>query len=137
MTNFEPTLTLSVDNLQERRSQLQVELNKTVTELVTTGLKASVKELFTLAGITNAQRISWDFYPESDDEGGSNWYVTDIYVSFDDESEDVDLEEVTIQRESWRKDGTFYEYSVDEELRDIMSEFNSDLYDQDITGLEL
>jgi hypothetical protein len=137
MTNFEPTLELSVDNLRERRSQLQSELNKTVTELVTTGLKASVKELFALAGVTNAQRISWDFYPESDDEGGSNWYVTDIYVSFDGEGEDIDLEEVTIQRESWRKDGTFYEYSVYDELRDIMSDFSSDLYDQDITDIEL
>lgn len=137
MTNFEPTLSLSVDNLRERRSQLQVELNKTVTELVMTGLKESVNQLFALAGITTATSIEWDFYPESDDEGGSDWYVTDISVSFDDESEDIDLEEVTVQRESWRKDGTFYEYSVYDELRDIMSEFSGDLYDQDITEIEL
>lgn len=135
MSNFEETIILSTTDLRERRRQLQAELNKTVTELVTASLRQSVKELFALAGITNATGLNWDFYPESDDEGGSVWYVDYVNASF--EGEEVDLEEVTVQRESWRKDGTFYEYSVYDELRDIMSEFSSDLYDQDITEITL
>jgi hypothetical protein len=132
---FKPNLELSTTDLRERRRQLQAELNKTVTEIVTAGLRQSVNELFEKAGITGALSLSWDFYPESDDEGGSVWYVE--YVSVDFGGEDVDLEDYTVQHESWRKDGTFYEVSVDDELRDIMSEFSDDLYKQDIYGLEL
>lgn len=135
MSNFEPTLNLSTTDLRERRRQLQAELNKTITELVTAGLRQSVKELFETAGITNAVSLNWDFYPESDDEGGSVWYVDYVSVTFD--GEEIDLEEATVKRESWRKDGTFYEYSVYDELRDIMSEFSGDLYDQDIYDVKL
>jgi hypothetical protein len=135
MTKFKPNLELSVDNLAERRKVLQEELDKTISELVTNGLRQSVNELFELAGVTNAISMNWDFYPESDDEGGSVWYVDSLNVNFD--GEEIDLEEATVKRESWRKDGTFYEYSLYDELRDIMSDFSSDLYSQYIVDIDL
>jgi hypothetical protein len=135
MSKFEPTLNLSTTDLRERRRQLQTELNKTITEIVTAGLRQSVNELFEKAGVTSAVSINWDFYPESDDEGGSVWYVESLSVNFD--GEDIDLEDYTVRHESWRKDGTFYEVSVEDELRDIMSEFSGDLYSQDIYSLVL
>ncbi|AGI11837.1 hypothetical protein X915_gp183 [Bacillus phage vB_BanS-Tsamsa] len=136
MTKFESNLNLSL-NLQERRMQLRNELNKTITEIVTTSLRESVRDLFNEVGIEGVESLNWDFYPESDDEGGSVWYVDYVGVSFKEGVEKVDLEEVTFQKESWRKDGTFWEANLMEELREIMCEFSRDLYDQDITEIEL
>lgn len=134
MANFEPTLTLSVDNLDERRNQLQTELNKVIHEQVTTGLKESLK-LNLKDSDVNITRLSWDFYPESDDEGGSVWYTSDLSAQ-DENGEYIELEEIKVEQLSWNK-----EYTYESDLRDILSEilhdYSRDLYDQYITEIEL
>ncbi|UGO46227.1 hypothetical protein PQE74_gp144 [Bacillus phage vB_BanS_Chewbecca] len=136
MTKFEPTLNLSL-NLAERKKQLRDELRKTVTELVSTTLKVSINDLLKEAKVEGVHSVNWDFHPESDDEGGTDWWIEYVSVVFEDDDLEVDLEEVTFQKESWRKDGTFWEANLYEELRETISEYRNDLYNYDITEIEL
>lgn len=136
MTKFEPTLNLSL-NLAERKKQLRDELRKTVTELVSTTLKVSINDLLKEAKVEGVHSVEWDFHPESDDEGGTDWWIEYVTVTFEDDDMEVDLDEVTFQKESWRKDGTFWEANLAEELRETISEYRSDLYNYDITEIEL
>jgi len=126
MTKFEPVINLSVENLRERRSQLEKELNKVVVELVTVELKDSISKDFSVVGLDVA-RISWDFHPESDDEGGSDWWVTDV-TAVDSSGDEVNIEDIVVEHSRWN-----------ENLRDLitetLSDYREDLYDQYITEI--
>jgi hypothetical protein len=136
MTNFAETLTLSTTNLRERRSQLESELNKVVVEIVVTEVKESISKAISeefAEQKPDIARLSWDFYPESDDEGGSDWWVTDV-SAYDSEGEYVELGDFSYEQLSWNKEYT-YQVGLDEAVREILSDFRDDLYSQYITEL--
>lgn len=134
MNRFAAILELPVEDLRKRRALLQDELDKTISELVTRDLRKEINELFTKAQINNALSVHWEFYPESDDEGGTVWYTNDIYVKFD--GEEIDLYKTTYKEESWRK-GTYYNTLVGDSLSEILSEYSDDLYSQLIEEIDL
>lgn len=136
MTKFEPVLNLSVDNLKERREQLETELSKVVNEQVTTGLKEYVNDILAKANITNATSLTWEFYPESDDEGGTDWHVNDLYLRTNDD-EDIDMDEIEFEVESTYRKGELYTVSLRDELYDMMYGFRDDLYEQGIEEITL
>lgn len=129
MSKYESTLNLPVDDLRERRSILETELSRVITDLVTKDLRDSI--ISNTEGIT-ISRITWDFYPESDDEGGTNWHTNDICVYGEDE--EIDMDEITITQ-------TYSSGTYDVELRDIiydvLAEYRDDLYEQYITEIDL
>lgn len=129
MSKYESTLNLPVDDLRERRSILESELSKVIADLVTKELRDSIISNVKDIKIT---RITWDFYPESDDEGGTDWHTNDICVYGEDG--EIDTEEITITQ-------TYSYGTYDVELRDIiydvLAEYRDDLYDQYITEIDL
>jgi hypothetical protein len=138
MREFKETLTLSTTDLKARRGQLERELSIVIEEIVTTEIKEEISKAISEEIVDdkpNIVRLVWDFYPESDDEGGSDWWVTDV-VAYDSEGNYVDMEEYTCEQPSWDGKST-YQVSLDEVIREILSENRDDLYDQDITEIEL
>lgn len=134
MNHFEPTLNLSTTNLPERRKALESELSKVIVAQVTDSLTSSLEK-----GLANSpvklSRLAWDFHPESDDEGGTDWWVGYV-TAYDEEGNNVDLEGFTVEVLSWDGKRT-YESSLYEEVQEIVSGFKDDLYDQDITEILL
>lgn len=124
--DFLPTLHLPTDNLQERREILEAELKKVIENLLFDGIKKDVNELLAEAGVQNAVEISWEFHPESDDEGGTSWYFE--YISIETKDGFLDLDDYEIKKESWKKDGTFFDVCLRDELSDVMYDYRDDLF---------
>ena len=137
MSKFENVLNLPVDDLVERRKVLEEELKKTVVETVFTKLKNELETPLKEAGVGNLTSISWEYYPESDDEGGSIYYPNYIQVFVDGEAlenidnEDDEQERIFIKHKpSWSK--SIYEESIEEFIMGVLCDYRSDLYDYDI-----
>ena len=137
MSKFENVLNLPVDDLVERRKVLEEELKKTVVETVFTKLKNELETPLKEAGVGNLTSISWEYYPESDDEGGSVYYPNYIQVFVDGEAlenidnEDDEQERIFIKHKpSWGK--SVYEESIEEFITGVLCDYRSDLYDYDI-----
>lgn len=131
MTNFDTAINLPTDNLKERRSLLEAELKKTVVAQVEAELKEKLEIALSQTEI-KITKISWDFYPESDDEGGSVYYPEGVSIYNEDGyMDDEDFEGIEIKEKSKYSD-TVYSYDVYDYVRDTVSEFSSDLYDYDI-----
>lgn len=133
MSKFEANLELPVEDLKERRRILEAELSKVVVEIVTTDIKSQLNEELAKSPV-KISRLSWDFYPESDDEGGSDWYVCDL-SAYDENGDYIETEEIEIEKISY--DGKPYMYNLRDVLSDFMSDYSSDLYDEDITEIIL
>lgn len=130
------TMTLELPvNLQERRSILEKELSNVVQNIVHKSLAISIKELCKEFKITGSLAVlEWDFYPESDDEGGSIQYPTGIYFTVD--GRNVDMEEhLTTKIYNWSEEE--YEQSLDEEVRELLHEWKYDLFDHSIFNVSI
>lgn len=135
---FEPTLELATDDLATRREQLQAELKKTVIELVTTGVKEMLKDELVKFGVdpSKVESVSWDFYYESDDEGGTNPYLESLNINMVDGEEELDMDELTTEKKySWS--GNTYEANLREELYELFHDFSDDLHRYDIYEIEI
>jgi len=115
----------NIKQLNERREVLEKELKDIVTEIVLYNLKNELQKPLSDAGI-EVTSIEWDFYPESDDEGGSIYYPSGLEINTVDNK---DLEGVTIKEVYY---GDEYDTDVDEFIREKLSYYSSDLYDYDI-----
>lgn len=132
MGEFKSTLRLSMD-LKERRGQLETELDRVITEIVTTELKESLKDTLKNSGV-KVLRIAWDFQSEYDDEGGTDWYASCV-CAYDEKGECIDLEEILVEQTSY--DGSTYKVSLDDVIREVVIDYSYDLYDQYITEILL
>lgn len=144
MTNeFQPadlqsTLELYTDDLKLRRKQLEAELRSTVVKLVSEGVKNMLTtELKGFAvDVSKVKSVSWDFYYESDDQGGTDPYMESISINMVDGEEELYLDEITVEKvSSWS--GDKYEVSLGEELNELFYEFKNDLHDYGIEEIEL
>ncbi|WP_442637877.1 hypothetical protein [Rossellomorea marisflavi] len=128
----ETQLTLPED-LGQRRQVLEEELDKTITILTTNSLTKSLVELFRKFGLEGQFSVSWDFYPESDDEGGSYMSISDVSVESSTDS-DFSADEVTAELSYSWGNGT-YTAQLDDEIRDVLSGFESDIYKSDMDDI--
>lgn len=115
--------------LGARRNALENELHSVVVELTELRLKNGLTELFKNFGLDGTFTVSWDFYPESDDSGGTYTSITDLVVSSE-ENPEFDVEEVTAELKFSHSDGT-YEAGLYDELYDFFSGFSSDIEETD------
>lgn len=123
-------------NLEERRTLLEAELQKVAYALIARDLVPCIKELFTKANVPPIERLSWEFYPESDDEGGTKMYITSL-CAYDKEEKAVHIDDYSFQKEFYGNDGTTYTSYVGDELIDILYDFRSDLEEYEIDELQL
>jgi hypothetical protein len=128
----EKTLVLPVD-LKERRELLENELRNTISEQISLDLTNDVNGLFEQYGIKgDLATISWEFHPESDDEGGTDWYPSYITLSVD--GEEIEMKEkVANKKSSWSD--SYYDYSLDEEIHELICEWRDDLHRYDVESL--
>ncbi|MEE5181122.1 hypothetical protein JDW21_19195 [Bacillus subtilis] len=135
MSKLESVLNLSTDNLRERREQLENALKETVVELIFTELKPKLKEKLNEFGLINVASVEWEFYYESDDEGGTDPYLNYIRCKKDDGTE-IDTEELTIEKKSEYSD-RIYINTLNDELYEIFGNWNDDLHEYYITEIPL
>lgn len=131
MRKFESSIELPVDDLQKRREKLEEALKETVTEMVTKDIKDAISTSLENANIKITD-ISWDFYPESDDEGGSVYYPEGLLISTE---EDIDPDDFIIKVKSKYSDAV-YEEALRDVVMEILCDNSSDLYDFDIYEIE-
>jgi hypothetical protein len=128
----EKTLVLPVD-LKERRELLENELRNTISEQISLDLTNDVNGLFKQYGITgDLVTISWEFHPESDDEGGTDWYPSYITLSVD--GEEIEMKKKVINKKSTWSD-SYYDYSLDEEINELICDWRDDLHKHDVESL--
>lgn len=125
----EQVLNLPVD-LKERREMLENELKKTVTELISQQLANDLKVAFEEYKLTGeVATISWEFHPESDDEGGTDWHPS--YFTLEIDGEDIEMEEISVNKKSkWSE--SYYDYTLDEEVHELIYDWKDDLYKNNI-----
>lgn len=114
-----------IESLKMMREELEKQTKEVVTEIVLHELKEVLEAPLKEAGI-EVTKITWDFYPESDDEGGSNYYPEGVVISTVD---DVDLDGIIITEVL--SYGT-YDREVEDFVREKLCDYSSDLYDYDI-----
>jgi hypothetical protein len=125
----EMTLSLPVD-LQERRELLEKELKNTVTGLISQKLTSKLKTLFQEFKLEGEiATISWEFHPESDDEGGTDWYPS--YVTLEVDEETIEIEEVTVNKKS-KYSSDFYDHQLDDEIHDMLYDWKEDLHKNNV-----
>ena len=115
------------EDLQKRRRLLETELSAVVEAQVTLCLEKDLKGLLNEAGFKDGTAtIEWEFYSQYDDEGGYDKRATGYHVvvngegiDVEDDYEDEDGEPVYL-----------YDY-----LSDIICDYSTDLYEQDITEI--
>lgn len=128
----ENVLNLPAD-LKERREVLENELKETVTKLISSQLNSSLRELFLEYGLSGEEAIlTWEFHPESDDEGGTDWHPS--YFNLDVDGESVEMGELTVNKKSKWSD-TFYDYTLDEEMHEFIYDWKEDLYNNGVKKL--
>ncbi|MGE6627889.1 hypothetical protein [Bacillus pumilus] len=135
LAKFEETIHLEVDDLSVRRKQLEEELRKTVVELLFFNLKKNIKAVISDFEIDQVvSSVKFDFYYESDDEGGQDPYLTDYRIIGEDGSEiDIDDLEKEVQ---WG--GTTYTETLKDQLDEKAFEgYVDDLHNYNITEIPL
>lgn len=119
-------------DLNERRTFLEGELRKVVIELVENNLKKYIISLNDEHKLS-IERVSWEFQGEYDDEGGTDYFPSDIEITMKD---DRDSEDIVIKEKSKYSD-TVYENSLEDVIRDELHEYSDDLYKYDIDEILL
>lgn len=117
----------NIEQLKIKRKELENEAKKVVTEIVMYELKEALETPLKEAGI-EVTSIAWDFYPESDDEGGSVYYPEGVEIFT---VGGVDLDEIVVKEKS-KYNEIIYETSVEDYVREKLCDCSSDLYDYDI-----
>lgn len=131
MGEFKEVLTLPVDDLKERRKLLESELEKVIVKDITTELKEVIGDVLKKTDI-KLERVSWEFHPESDDEGGVDYWPSyvQVFASTGEIEEDSD-ESIEIKVKSEYSDYV-YTYDLFEFITEQLHEHSSDLYEYDI-----
>lgn len=133
----EKTIILPAD-LSERRLILRSELNAVIEAQVTAYLSRALKDELNQAGFTEGTAtLEWDFYGEYDDEGGTDYYPSDLSLVVNGES--VDMYEVAYTHTTTYSDGTTRSYKSElrDQIYDIVCGEHDDLYDQYITEITI
>ena len=142
MAKFKAVLELPVEDLQARREELQKELKLVLQEL--SSIKITEEALSQLGGGLNdlpftQLNLEWDFYPESDDEGGSIYYPTGLSISHNGKLEGYgvdDIEDFPVKVKS-RYSDTIYDYELRDVLMEILCDYSSDLYEYDVDSITI
>lgn len=135
MTTFKPVLELPTDNLGERRRLLEEDLRQTIEVQTTTSLKKDLIELFRKFELEGDFTVTWDFYPESDDEGGSYMCICDVTIE---SATDSDFSADEIHAEiPYRWGSGSYEAQLDDEVREFLSEDSSDIYEINMESISI
>lgn len=125
-------MNIVIKGLNARRRTLESALKEVVSQIVEIEIKESIQEPLKKAGI-EVVRISWEFYPESDDEGGSNYYPEGIEIfNVDGVLDEDDLDGITIHEV--RSYGE-YDTEILEYVHEKIMDYSSDLYDYDINEI--
>lgn len=145
MTKFKEVLELPVEDLKARREILEEELSLVVSELasikiteeVLSQLKTELNDLpFTQLN------LEWDFYPESDDEGGSVYYPSDLNIETDVHNEVLekfgvdDIDDFPIKMKS-NYGEQIYDYTLRDVLMEVLCDYSSDLYDYNVHSITI
>lgn len=122
---------LSIPTLLERRYTLEKELGKVVERIVTISIIEDVNGLLQEENLKKKElkikSISWDFYPESDDEGGSVYYPEGVTVELESGEE---ANEIIVDEQKYRGE------SLTDMIHEFIIEYSEDLYECDIYNLD-
>jgi cation transport regulator ChaB len=113
-------------NLSRVRMMLEQELSNVIKQQVTEALTEDIEKARVEAGIEEKiTKVTWEFHPESDDEGGTDWWI--YYVNIHGENGVIDAEEINYTKKSSWSD-RMYEASLQEEIREVLGDWRDDLY---------
>lgn len=142
MAKFKSTLELPAEDLKTRREVLEEELKLVVKELAAIKITKDILLNLDVNNVPFTQlNVEWDFYPESDDEGGSVYYpsISNIETDIGDkvlEELEIEINEFPIKiKYSWSD--TIYESTLGDLVSEILSEYSSDLYEYDVYSISI
>lgn len=144
MIKFKEVLELPVEDLKARRELLEEELSLVVSELASMRITDEVlSQLSSGLNLPFTQlNLEWDFYPESDDEGGTDYYPSDLNIETDIHNGDLekfevdDIDDFPIKVKS-KYSEDIYEYTLREILMEVLCDFSSDLYDYNVHSISI
>ncbi|MCL1696359.1 hypothetical protein [Lysinibacillus sp. BPa_S21] len=142
MTKFKEVLELPVDDLKARREILEEELSLVVSELasvkITEEVLSQLKTELNDLPFTQLD-LEWDFYPESDDEGGSVYYPSDLNIKHNGKLEGYgvdDIEDFPVKVKS-KYSESIYDYTLRDVLMEVLCDYSSDLYDYNVYSISI
>lgn len=145
MTKFKEVLELPVEDLKARREILEEELSLVVSKLASVKItKEVLSQLKTgLNDLPFTQlNLEWDFYPESDDEGGSVYYPSDLNIETDIHNEALEkfgvdeIDDFPIKVKSNYSE-QIYDYNLRDVLMEILCDYSSDLYEYNVHSITI
>lgn len=123
----------ALESFEAKIKELKAELKKTMTELISLKLGGTVAELLSQYGfVSGTAHISWDFYPEGDDEGGTDYWPEGISLEID--GIDIGMEGYEVERKSKYSD-TIYDYCLSDDMQELICDLSGTLYEADVTSL--
>lgn len=133
MSNVE-NLESHVAELQAKVDELKSEMSAAISEIVSIKSQSIVKAILDQFNIKGKEaKLTWEFYPESDDEGGTVWYPEYLKLFVD--GEKIDMDEHYVKRKSKYSDN-YYEDSLDEVIReDFIYDLKEELHSQGVEQL--
>lgn len=125
----------ALESFEFKINELKAELKKTMSEMISLKMGSTVRELLDQYEIKGeVAHISWDFYPESDDEGGTVWYPEGIELEIDGTS--IEMSDHEIERKSKYSD-MVYAYDLSEDMNELLNDISNTLYEADVTSLTI
>lgn len=124
-----------IKSLEEQIEDLRAELKVKIAEVVGIKSQSLLKSVLAQYGIQGSVALlAWSFYPEGDDEGGTVWYPEGIELTVD--GKEVDMGAYVTQRKS-RYTDILYDYGLGEDIDEFIHGLSSQLYEADVTKLEI
>lgn len=118
------TLELPIE-LSARKEALEAEMKKVDLAILDAELVPRVSAFLKKEGVEGVSSVTWEFYPESDDEGGTDWFIGGIALL----NANKDLAEWDDEEEE--------EESVTDKLYYVLSDYSDVLNKYDIEELKI
>lgn len=117
---------LKIPDLYERRDSLEKELKEVVVEICLIDIEKDITNLIKEHELgIEVEDISWEFYPENNDEGGAYYFVEGLHINLTNNEE---ADEVIIQN-SWGSE------TLTEIIRETLNEYSEDLYEYGVHNI--
>lgn len=124
-----------VKGLEEVIDGIKSELRVKMSELISLKSQEAVTAALAAYGITGkVVEIEWEFYPEGDDEGGTDYYPEDLSLQVDGKL--LDMYDYEMERKSKYSDyvGT---YNLHEDINDFINGISSEMYSAGVESLTI
>jgi len=125
----------ALENFEVKIKELKAELKKTMSEMISLKMGSVIKGLLAQYEVEGeVANIQWDFYPESDDEGGTIWYPEGIELEVD--GNYIEMSDLVVERKSKWSDSV-YEHDLAEDMNELLNDISNTFYEADVTSLTI